>query len=612
LVWDDQMFRLYGISREQFTGAYDAWKAGVHPDDRERCDAEVAAALRGEREFETEFRVVWPDGTVRDIRALASVLRDTAGAPLRMIGTNWDITEPKAAGAAFERSLVDLREAQRIAHVGSWSWDAAPDAVTWSVELFHIFGLAPSATAPSFAEHLVMYTEESRGRLVADVSRAMETGEGFEAQVEIVRPDGTKRLGVSHGEAVRDANGVIVGLRGTVADLTELRGAEARADRAQRAEMVGRLAGGVAHDFNNLLAVINGHAEFLADSIPADDPRREDVDAIHATGARAAALARQLLAFGRRQTLRPSIVDIDDVVDALAPMLRSIVGDDVELVVPRDHPVGHVRVDRAELEQAIVNLVLNARDAMPGGGRVTIATSDIAVDVGDPWLRPPAVPGDYVRLTVADTGTGMDAETLSHVFEPFYTTKLRDKGTGLGLSSVEGAIAQSGGFVTVESELGRGSSFSIHLPRAFGEPVTAPPSVSRSAPRDGRETILLVEDQPGVRAITAHTLRELGYAVIDASDPTAALAMAEAAPKSFDILVTDVIMPGVSGRELADRLTALHPGLPTLYMSGYSPEEVFGPGLLDEGTSFLAKPFDRADLAARVRALIDRRAADAG
>ena len=484
LTWDDQMFRLYGIAREQFGGAYEAWQAGVHPDDRERCDEEHAAALRGEKERDTEFRVLWPDGTVRDIRALAIVQRDTTGAPVRMIGTNWDIT--------------DLREAQ------------------------------------------------------------------------------------------------------------------ARLDQAQRAEMVGRLAGGVAHDFNNVLAVINGYAEFLGDSIPPDDPRHEDVDAIRDAGARAAALTHQLLAFGRRVALRPTVLDPDDVIAGIAPMLRSLLGDDVELVIARGEPVGHVRVDRAELEQAITNLVLNARDAMPGGGRVTIETAEVTIAAEDPRPHPAAVSGEYVRLTVSDTGTGIAPELLPHVIEPFFTTKEFGHGTGLGLSSVEGAIAQSGGFVTVESELGTGSAFAIFLSRSAGYVARVPERRSHIAPATRLGTILLVEDEPAVRAVAARTLRALGHTVVEASDPGLALGLAEAATTDFDLLVTDVVMPGMNGRELAARLTALHPHLPVIYISGYSPETVFGGGLLDEGTPFLRKPFAREDLASRVQAALDRRAASGG
>ena len=235
---------------------------------------------------------------------------------------------------------------------------------------------------------------------------------------------------------------------------------------------MGRLAAGVAHDFNNVLTAIGGYADLLAGSIAENDPRRADVDAIRDAGSRAAALTRQLLAFGRRQELRPTELDLSDVVDGIVPMLRTVLGGGVDLATPRDGAVRLVRMDRAQLEQAILNLALNARDAMPDGGRVTIDCADEAFGVGDPRLRSPAVPGAYARLTVADTGVGMSEETLAHVFEPFYTTKAPTLGTGLGLSSVEGAIVQSGGFVTVESRLGKGSTFAIHIPRVPVEPTT--------------------------------------------------------------------------------------------------------------------------------------------
>ncbi len=506
-----------------------------------------------------------------------------------------------------KRAQVELAEAQRIAHVGSWAWAAAFDTVTWSDEMFRIFGLAPSATARSFAECQMMYTEKSRARLVADVSRAMETGEGFETEVEIVRADGRRRSGISRGEAVRDTAGAIVGLRGTIADLTELREAQARADRAQRAEMIGRLAGGVAHHFNNLLMSINGSAEFLAMSIPADDPRRVDIDAIRDAGGRAATLTHQLLSFGRRQALRPVVLDVNEVVGGIVPMLRSLVGGDVELVVRRSGPVGDVRVDRAELEQAITSLVLNAGDAMSGGGRVTIETADVTIAAGDPGLPPLAAAGDYVRLTVTDTGTGIGAETLGHLFEPFFTTKVVGHGSGLGLPSVEGAVVQSGGFVTVESAVGTGSAFAILLPRVVREAAASAPSGPGPTATGGAETILLVEDEPGVRAVTARILRDLGYAVVEADGPAHALEIAEAGTAQVDLLLTDVMMPDMNGRQLADRLTALRPGLPVLFMSGYSFETVFGGGLLERGAPLLVKTFTRDELADRVGSLVDPR-----
>ena len=347
-------------------------------------------------------------------------------------------------------------------------------------------------------------------------------------------------------------------------------------------------------------------ADFLADGIPASDPLHDDAVSIREAGTRAADLTHQLLAFGRRQALRPTVVDAGDVVAGIAPILHSLMGDEVALVISRSGPIGRVRVDRAELEGAIVNLVLNARDAMPGGGSVAIEAADETVGANDPRLHPPAEPGEYVRISVTDTGTGIAPDVLPHVFEPFFTTKALGRGSGLGLSSVEGAVVQSGGFVGVESAAGIGSAFSIFLPRSAEDATPAQPTRPGLVATGMRATILLVEDEPGVRAVTARTLRGLGHTVIEASAPVVAIAIAEAGVTPFDLLLTDLMMPGMNGRDLADRLAAQRPGLPVIYMSGYPPETIVGDGLLDEGTPLLHKPFTREELAGRVQRALER------
>ncbi|MEI7745645.1 MAG: ATP-binding protein, partial [Chloroflexota bacterium] len=406
------------------------------------------------------------------------------------------------------------------------------------------------------------------------------------------------------GEAIRDAAGAVIGVRGTTADVTELREAQARLDRSQRVEMVGRLAGGVAHDFNNELAAISGYSELLEDGFPPGDPRLDDVAAILGASARAARLVSKLLAFSRRQTLRPTVFDVGEVLAALAPMLRSLIPASVRLVLPVGPAGDQVRVDRTNLEQAIVNLALNARDAMPVDGTLTIEVTSVEIRPDDPRLRLPAGPGPHVRITVTDTGSGIDSAVLPHILEPFFTTRPFGQGSGLGLSGVDGFVAQSGGFLTIESEVGAGTTVSIHLPRAEAASTAVLPPDVRPAPIGGGETILLVDDEPEVLAITARLVRGLGYTVLEAADPAAALAIAETGA-AFDLLLTDIVMPGMDGRELAARLTDRYPGLPALFMSGYDPETVFSEGLLDPGLPLLSKPITRATVAARVRELLD-------
>ena len=551
-----------------------------------------------------ELRMGRPDGTGYWAHLVLTV-GDEDGVPVCHVVLS-DISERKRTEAALRASEADLREAQRIAHAGSWAVDLATGVVTWSDEMLRIFGLPPGSPVPPFAPHARFLSPEAFALVSASIEATMATGEPFSSENDVLRPDGTTRHVVASGEAIRDASGVIAAVRGVMTDVTELREARTRLEQAQRAETVGRLAAGVAHDFNNQLTAIGGYAEFLATSLAADDPRRDDVEAIRQAGERAAVLTRQLLAFGQRQMLRPTLVDPGEVAAGLATMLRSLVPAGVALALPAGPAGALVRIDRAGLEEAIVNLVLNARDAMPAEGTLAISTEAVEIESDDPRLPPAAMPGSFVRITVTDTGTGIDPAILPHILEPFFTTKPFGQGSGLGLSSVDGFVAQSGGFISVESEVGTGSSVSVHLPRTTAAPVAAPPPAVRPVPVGGRETILLVDDEPGVLAVTARLLRELGYTVLEASDPAAALATAEsgAAP---DLLLTDVVMPGMKGRELAARLTDRYPGLPVLFMSGYDPETVFGDGLLEYGLQFLSKPVDRATLAARVRKLLDGR-----
>jgi PAS domain S-box-containing protein len=553
-----------------------------------------------------EESVTTAAGTIATFLTTKGPLLAADGSLLGLFGVARDITERKRAEEVISASRTELTEAQRIAHVGSWRWNAVTDIAYWSEEHYRIFGLNPSGPAPSAAMQVQLSDPETYERARAEAGRAIAESAPFEVEYDIVRADGQTRHVVVRGEPNRSDAGRVIEYRGSTADVTELHEAHKRLDQAQRAEMVGRLAGGVAHDFNNLLMAISGYAEFLAVGIPIDNPLRDDVDAIRRAGTRAAELTHQLLAFGRRQTLRPTGFAASDVVIGLLPMLTSLVGDTIRITPTDDGEAGLVLADRSELEHAIVNLVLNARDAMPSGGRIGIATATETLGAGSPYLRPPFAAGKYVRITVFDTGTGMDPATMDHIFEPFFTTKVLGQGTGLGLSSVDGAVAQSGGFVRVESVMGTGSSFSIFLPHSSARLAARLPLEARQASAEHRATILLVEDEPVVRAVTARLLRGLGHTVIEAALPAEAL---EAVHPTVDLLVTDVMMPGMNGRELAERLVRERPGLPVIYISGYSPESLFGDGLLDAGTPFLAKPFSREELAARVQEALEQRGA---
>jgi two-component system, cell cycle sensor histidine kinase and response regulator CckA len=413
-----------------------------------------------------------------------------------------------------------------------------------------------------------------------------------------------------HDEArlSRDAANQPLEVFGSWVDVTERKTLESQLLQAQKMEALGQLAGGVAHDFNNVLTAIGGYAELLREDLAADDARRADVDEILRATERAAALTHQLLAFSRRQVLAPRVLDLNAVVEDLDKMLRRLIGEDVELRIALAPKVGTVRADPGQLEQVILNLVVNARDAMPRGGKLTIETTNAELDESYAVEHPGVTAGPHVMLAVSDTGVGMDAATQAKIFEPFFTTKERGKGTGLGLATVYGIVKQSGGHIWLYSEPGRGTTFKIYLPQVDLAPEQlAQAPAARETPR-GTETVLLVEDDEAVRNLARKRLEALGYTVLAASGGGDAIDLA-ASVGPIHLLVTDVVLPGMSGRELATRLVAARPGLRVLYTSGYTDEAVVHHGVLDPGIAFLQKPFMPAALARKVRDALEGRGA---
>jgi len=388
-----------------------------------------------------------------------------------------------------------------------------------------------------------------------------------------------------------------------VHDTTERDRLEQQLRQSQKMEAVGQLAGGVAHDFNNLLCIITGYGELLLGGLAPDNPQRKMVEQIKSAGDRAASLTRQLLAFSRQQVIVPKILDLNAVVADTARMLVRLIGEDIEFATTLDPALGRVKADPGQVEQVLMNLVVNSRDAMPQGGKLTIETANVSMDAAAASLRPGLRPGEYVLLAVSDTGSGMDETTRGRIFEPFFSTKERGKGTGLGLAVVYGIVKQSGGSIDVYSEPGRGTTFKVYLPReaaALSREVTG----TSDTPK-GRETVLLVEDEAAVRHLALLILRTAGYDVLTASQGEDALRVAEAHASPIDLLITDVVMPQMSGRRLADLLTVRHSGLKVLYLSGYTDDAVVRHGILEAGVAFLQKPFSVDALARKVREVLD-------
>jgi two-component system, cell cycle sensor histidine kinase and response regulator CckA len=505
------------------------------------------------------------------------------------------------------RLLDRLRRAQAAGEVGSWELDLSTRTMWASEEAFRIYGLVPTAEQSMALDDVQRIPlPEHREALTRALADLVENGREYEIEFAIRRPsDGEKRFVHSRADLVRDGGGRPMSVVGTVQDITSRKRLEQQLLQAQKMESIGRLAGGIAHDFNNLLTVIHSYAEMLLIKLGPENAFRQDIEEIRTASRRAADLTRQLLAFSRRQVLQPQVVKLNEIVTGAERMLRRVIGEDIDLAVNLTADLGYVFADRGQIEQVVMNLAVNARDAMPRGGTLTIETKHVEL-TADLVTGPLGVtPGRYVLLAMTDTGEGMDAATRDQIFEPFFTTK-GERGTGLGLSTVYGIVRQSGGHVSVYSEPGRGSTFKVYLPLVNEDVprVSAPPQQPRrSSP--GGETVLVVEDDEQVRGLVCGVLSRAGYEVLGPSSPTEALRLAEQHHGRINLLLTDVVMPRVTGPEVAKRLEASHPGAKVLYMSGYTDEAIVRQGMLDPAIAFLPKPLSPESLLAKVREVLD-------
>jgi len=432
----------------------------------------------------------------------------------------------------------------------------------------------------------------------------IKAGRAWQGEVTNRRKDGALYTEDQTITPVLDETGAIVHFVAIKEDITERLQLQAQFLQSQKMESVGRLAGGIAHDFNNLLTIINGNADLALRRLNHEDPLRASFQDIYGAGQRAADLTRQLLAFSRKQVLKPQPLNLNTVVEGLQRMLPRLIGEDIALVFVLAERLGTVTADPGQIEQVILNLAVNARDAMPSGGTLTIETQDVELDERYASRHPSIQPGPHVMLAISDTGIGMDTITRSQIFEPFFTTKSHGKGTGLGLSTVYGIVSQSGGSISVYSEVGRGTTFRIYLPQVTGPSVTERVRPDSKVTR-GRETILIVEDEDMLRALARRYVESAGYKTLDAPNGLDALRLLEHSEERVHLLLTDVVMPGISGRELAKRIGQIQPSLKVLFMSGYTDEAISHHGVLDAGVQFIAKPFTIQELTGKIREVLD-------
>ncbi|MFO7752739.1 MAG: PAS domain S-box protein [Desulfobacteraceae bacterium] len=566
----------------------------------------------GSAVFGIEHAIEWPDGRRVLLSVNSAPLFDGNGDFDGSVSAIENVTERKEAEEKLRKSEAHLEEAQRIAHVGSWNWIAATDTPTWSRELCRILEVDPDKPAPSMTDQERLYTPESIESLKDSMEKTMQTGEPYEVELECVLENDSRRWLLSRGERWHDEQGKIIGLRGTALDITERKRAEAEKEKLQnqisqahKMESVGRLAGGVAHDFNNMLGVILGHAEFALEKAEEHHDLYADLKEIQTAAQRSADLTRQLLAFARKQTISPRKLDLNDTVESMLNMLRRLIGEDIDLVWQPAAHIWSVKMDPSQIDQILANLCVNARDAISGVGKLTIETGIKTFDEEYCNEHAGFIPGDFVLLAVSDNGCGMDKETLDNLFEPFFTNKEVGKGTGLGLATIYGIVKQNDGFINVYSEPGQGSTFKIYLPRFVGDEETDMGVPEKKPAAGGTETILLVEDEPTILRMTRMMLEKKGYTVISAVTPTEAIEKARNHSNFIDLLMTDVVMPEMNGRDLAGQIAELYPGIRNLFMSGYTANVIAHQGVLDDGVAFIQKPFSMADMTEKVRDILD-------
>jgi two-component system, cell cycle sensor histidine kinase and response regulator CckA len=595
---NDALLDLLGYSRDDFLAGRIVWRSLTPPEwrdlDNRAVDQLATTGVAGLREKEY-FR---KDGTRIPVLAGSAMLRDGTEQCISFV---LDLTERKEA----ERGRREAeRRSQRIVEssmVGIWMIDIDGQTTFMNARMAAILGIdvsdgARAQFADFFLPEDLLAIRERLAQRSAGVSSSYET--------RFRRRDGSVGLLAIEASPMYDARGGYEGVLGMVSDVTQRLRLEEQLRQSQKMEAIGKLAGGVAHDFNNLLSVILSYAEMLLAEVKPGEPIRDDIDEMRKAGERAADLTRQLLMFSRQQVLAPKVLDLNEVLTSMNKMLERILGADVDLVSLPASPLGRVRADPSSLEQVIMNLVVNARDAMPTGGKLTMETGNVVLDEAFADTHLGVSPGPHVMLAVTDSGIGMDPSTLSRIFEPFFTTKESGKGTGLGLSTVFGIIKQSGGSVWVYSEKGRGTTVKVYLPRVDGAIESVRVTAAQRSLR-GNETILLVEDDDQVRAVARGILLKNGYHVIEARNAGEALLHSEKHPTTIHLLLSDVVMPQMSGPELAKRLAKSRPEMKVLCMSGYTDDSIVRHGVLEAQVAFLQKPFTPDMLARRVREVIE-------
>jgi PAS domain S-box-containing protein len=599
VIWGRSMVSLYADPHQ--------WIEAILPEDRERVTSVFGTLMANAPDVSVEYRIARPDGAIRWVHDRGFQVRDAAGSLVRLIGIASDITERKQTETALRESNEKFH--QLADNITDAFWISSPDMseVQYVSSAFEtIWGRSVESLYADPHQWTDFILPDDRVRVLSAFASLTGDTPSLDIEYRIVRPEGEVRWIRARGYQVRDAAHKLIRHTGIISDITERKRFESQLLQSQRMETVGKLAGGIAHEFNSILTAILGQSELLLGDLPAGSALAKNATEIIQAASRAAVLTRQLLAYGRKQILQPEILDLNRVLASMKGVFDHLMGGGVDTQIVPCVDLSAVQADAGQIEQVIVNMSINARDAMPNGGKLTLETANITFDQESVGRYPELKPGDYVMLAITDTGVGMSEEVKARVFEPFFSTKEVGQGTGLGLSTCYGIVKQSGGHISVYSELGRGATFKIYLPQVEQQTKTPAPRLSAPDLPRGTETILLVEDDPALREMAGTLLRRLGYTVLVAANGVEALSLKQQRGVGhIDLLFTDVVMPHMSGKELAERVRILYPHTRILFTSAYTENAIVHQGVLDKGVALLQKPFTPSALAHKLRKVLD-------
>ncbi|PKK89885.1 MAG: hypothetical protein CVV64_12090 [Candidatus Wallbacteria bacterium HGW-Wallbacteria-1] len=638
LIWDDQMFQIYGVDPVNFTSHFEEWAKYVHPDDLDPTWTIIQKAINEAGNFALQFRIIRPDGQIAHIEAHGITEANHDGQSTRLIGVNRDITKRVRAEAELKKSETVLRKAQAVAKIGTWEFHFESSRVMASPEAREIYGLSHDKEY-SISDIQQLPLPEYRDGLNIALKSVIENEQPYSIEFQMRKPSDNQLVWI-HSRAEYDPSTRIIS--GIIQDISEPQKAVAEREKllsqlrqSQKMEAIGRLAGGVAHDFNNMLNVIMGFSDLAIARIGTDNPLARDIEEIQQAATRSAELTRQLLAFSRKEVIAPRPLNLNQQISNSLKMIQAMVGENIRIITDLNSDLWNVKMDPSQISQILTNMAINARDAIlnhidserhPGVGLIILSTANKTLNTQQiSKLSPSSMPGsadynpeilaggDYVMLKIQDNGSGITPDVLEHIFEPFFTTKAEGEGTGLGLATIYGIVNQNGGHIMAASTPGNGSEFTIILPRCLqeitsdekGYPDPSSDSYADSSLED-TQTILIVEDEAQLLSLAERILTKRGYRVLTALSPEEAMKIASTERKSIALLLTDVIMPGMNGKELRHAIERLIPEIPTLFMSGYTAEVITARGFLEDGFDFIPKPFSPRELAQSVKAILDR------